>query len=152
MFQGLLPFYLELTKKRDFVTAFAGLPLVFEAMLAVIATSQCRELRDALGYKAWKTVRRHVASLVQLIVAGGEHISDLAVLRGDGGLEKFVGFRPSSPTQVKEFLYRFHGGLDGHPLTPQEDAELSVKGQATIRPERHSRRASTGPHVDPRPL
>ena len=133
--QGLLPFQLALTKKRDFVTAYAGLPVVFEAMLAVIATSLYRELRDALGYKSWKTVRRHVASLVLLIVAGGEHISDLAVLRGDGGLEKLIGFRPSSPTQAKEFLYRFHQGLDGHRLTPEEDAELSVKGHATIRPE-----------------
>ena len=133
--QGLLPFYLELTKKRDFVTAYAGLPVVFEAMMAVIPTSLYRELRGALGYRSWKVVRRHVASLVLLIVAGGEHISDLAVLRGDGGLEKLVGFRPSSPTQAKEFLYRFHQGLDGHLLTPEEDAELSVKGHATIRPE-----------------
>ncbi len=37
--QGLLPFQLALTKKRDFVTAYAGLPVVYEAMLAVIATS-----------------------------------------------------------------------------------------------------------------
>lgn len=133
--QGLLPFYLELTKKRDFVTAYAGLPVMLEAMMAVIPTSLYRELRDALGYRSWKVVRRHVASLVLLIVAGGEHVSDLAVLRGDGGLEKLIGFRPSSPTQAKEFLYRFHQGLDGHLLTPEEDAELSVKGRAAIRPE-----------------
>ena len=133
--QGLLPFQVELTKKRDFVTAYAGLPVVYEAMLAVIATSLYRELRDALGYRSWKVVRRHLASLVLLIAAGGEHLSDLAVLRGDHGLEKLVGFRPSSPTQAKDFLYRFHQGLDGHRLTPAEDAELSVKGHATIRPE-----------------
>ncbi|MFH1465955.1 MAG: IS1380 family transposase [Pseudomonadota bacterium] len=133
--QGLLPFDIELTEKRDFVTAYAGLPVAFEAMLAVIPISLYRELRDALGYKSWKTVRRHLASLVLLIVAGGEHISDLAVLRADGGLEKLIGFLPSSPTQAKDFLYRFHQGLDGHPLTPEEDAELSVKGRATIRPE-----------------
>jgi hypothetical protein len=72
---------------------------------------------------------------VLLIAAGGEHLSDLAVLRGDHGLEKFVGFWPSSPTQAKDFLYRFHQGLDGHRLTAAEDAELSVKGHATIRPE-----------------
>ena len=133
--QGLLPFQLALTKKRDFVTAYAGLPVVYEAMLAVIATSLYRELRDALGYRSWKVVRRHLASLVLLIAAGGEHLSDLDVLRGDHGLEKLVGFRPSSPTQAKDFLYRFHQGLDGHRLTPEEDAELSVKGHATIRPE-----------------
>ena len=133
--QGLLPFYIELTKKRDFVTAYAGLPLVLEAMLAVIAHSLYRELRDVLGYKSWKTVRRHLTSLVLLIAAGGEHISDLEVLRADHGLEKLIGFRPSSPTQAKDFLYRFHQGLDGHRLTPAEDAELSVKGRATIRLE-----------------
>ena len=133
--QGLLPFYIELTKKRDFVTAYAGLPVVLEAMLAVIAHSLYRELRDVLGYKSWKTVRRHLTSLVLLIAAGGEHISDLEVLRSDYGLEKLIGFRPSSPTQAKDFLYRFHQGLDGHRLTPAEDAELSVKGRATIRLE-----------------
>jgi len=133
--QGLLPFHYQLTEKPDFVTAYAGLPVVYEAMLAVIAHSLYRELRKALGYKSWKVVRRHLASLVLLIVAGGEHISDLDVLRADAGLEKIIGFRPSSPTQAKEFLYKFHQGLDGHLLTPEEDAALSVKGHATIRLE-----------------
>ena len=50
--QGLFPFDLELTKKRDFVTAHAGLAVVYEAMLAVIAPSRYRELRDALGYRS----------------------------------------------------------------------------------------------------
>ncbi len=133
--QGLVPFNYKLTARRDFVTAYAGLPVVYEAILTVVDNSLYRELRDALGYRSWKVVRRHLASLVLLIAAGGDHLSDLDMLRADPGLEALVGFLPSSPTQAKDFLYRFHQGLDGHRLTSEEDSKLSVKGQATIRPE-----------------
>jgi hypothetical protein len=37
--------------------------------------------------------------------------------------------------EAKDFFYRFHQGEDGHRLTEAEDAALSVRGTATIRPE-----------------
>jgi hypothetical protein len=46
-----------------------------------------------------------------------------------------LGFVPSSPTQAKDFLYRFHQRSDGQMLTDEDDAALSVQGKAQIRPE-----------------
>jgi hypothetical protein len=133
--QHLLPFKIELLNEPEAVTAHAGLPLVLEAMRAAIPAARYRELRDALGYENWKVARRHVESLILLVCAGGEHLSDLAVLRGDAGLEKLVGFRMSSPSQAKDFLYRFHQHADGRPLAREDDLGLSVVGTATIRDE-----------------
>jgi hypothetical protein len=92
-------------------------------------------LAKALRLKGWRTARRHLESLVLLVAAGGEHISDLAYLRADEGLRRLLGFELSSPTQAKGFLYAFHQAEDGRPLTADDDEELSVKGEARIRAE-----------------
>lgn len=134
--QGVLPFKLDVsTDELANVTAHAGLPLVIEALRAVISNKFYRSLRKALGYKKWHVVRRHVESLLLLFVAGGDHVEDIAVLRADMGLARLLGFTPSSATQLKDFLYRFHQASDGRRLTKEEDAALSHKGEATIREE-----------------
>jgi hypothetical protein len=130
-----LPFKVELTDKPQLVTAFAALPLNIEMLRATINRERYRELARALGYKKHQTVRRHVESCVLLIAAGGDHIDDLKQLRDDPGLPKMIGFTISSPTQVKDFLYRFHQSEEGRPLTDADDDRLSVKGTAQIRPE-----------------
>jgi hypothetical protein len=135
IYQGLLPYKLEVADCADPVTAYAGLGIVVEAATATWPRKVWRELRDALGYRSRKVVRRHVLSLVALVAAGGEHISDLATLRGDRGLRIMLGFKPSSPTQAKEFLYRFHQAEDGRLLTDEDDDELSVRGFAQLRAE-----------------
>ena len=99
--QGLLGFHVELTDKAEPVTAYAALPLVVETLRACIAVARYRQLRDALGYRSWRAVRRHVESLLLLFASGGEHMSDLEVLRADKGLEVMLGGRLSSPSQVK---------------------------------------------------
>jgi len=133
--QGLLGFHVELTDKAEPVTAYAALPLVVETLRACIAVARYRQLRDALGYRSWRAVRRHIESLVVLVASGGEHMSDLEVLRADKGLEVMLGGRLSSPSQVKDFLYRFHQHADGRSLGEADDAELSVVGKAQIRAE-----------------
>lgn len=133
--QTLLPFKIELTNRPDAVTGHGGLPIILEIMMAVIAKSLYRNLRDALGYSNRKAIARHLQSLVLLLAAGGEHLSDLEVLRSDHGLEKLLGFKISSSSQVKEFLYAFHQNKEGRPFTEEEDAELSKVGEARIRPE-----------------
>ena len=134
--QGVLPFKLDVsTDNVANVTAHAGLPLMVEALRAVISNKCYRSLRRALGYKKWQVVRRHVESLVLLFVAGGDHVDDISTLRADMGLAQLLGFEPSSSTQLKDFLYRFHQAGDGRRLTKKEDAELSHKGEATIREE-----------------
>ena len=133
---GQLPFKLIVSARGEpEVTAHAGVPLVVEVALAVIDKRQYRALRDALGYTSYRVVRRHVLSLVTLIATGGECIDDLETLRADQGLALLLGFELSSPTQMKEFLYRFHQREDGEALTAEEDERLSAAGQAQIRPE-----------------
>jgi hypothetical protein len=133
--QGLLPFKIEFVEKAESVTAHAGLPLLIEATLAVLPPKVFRSLRKALGYRSLTTVRRHLLSLVALIGAGGEHLSDLDTLRGDEGLHRLLGFKLSSPSQAKDFLYRFHQAQDGRLLTDEDDDLLTVRGKAQIRPE-----------------
>jgi len=133
--QGLLSYKLEITDRTDPITAYAGLGILVETVLAALPKQVWRELRDALGYGSWKVVRRHVQSLVALVAAGGEHVSDLATLRADQGLRIMLGYKVSSPTQAKDFLYRFHQAQDGRLLTDEDDDELSVRGTAQIREE-----------------
>ncbi len=133
--QGLLPYKVEVTGRPERVTAYAGLPVVVEALRAVASKALYRELRDALGYGSWKTVRRHVESLVLLLASGGECLDDVRMLRGDPGLAVLLGGEPSSATQLKVFLYRFHQHPAGRPWTVAEDAALAQKGTAEIRAE-----------------
>jgi len=135
IYQGLLPYKLEVVERPDTITAYAGLGLVVETTLAAFPKRAWRELRDALGYRSWKVVRRHLLSLMALVAAGGEHLSDLATLRADLGLRIMLGFKLSSPTQAKDFLYRFHQAEDGRALTDEDDDDLSVRGKARIRAE-----------------
>jgi hypothetical protein len=136
VFQGVLPFKLVVTNEDlSHVTAHAGVPLIVEAMRRLIPTRLYRRLRKALGYKRWPVVRRHVESIAMLLVAGGNHVSDIEVLRADEGLSRLVGFEASCATQLKEFLYRFHQAVDGQRLTRDDDFRLAVRGEAKIRPE-----------------
>jgi len=133
--QGLLPFKIELIRDPLDVTSLGGLPLMVEAMRLLLRKRLYKRLRDALGYRSYKVVQRHLESLVALVVAGGSCIDDLDTLRADPGLCKLLGYTPSSPTQAKDFLYRFHQAEAGEMLPPAADGELAVKGVASIRPE-----------------
>jgi hypothetical protein len=131
--QGLLPYKIEFVSRAETVTAHAGLPLVIEAAIAMVPSKALRPLRKALGYRTVEPVRRHLFSLIALICAGGDHLSDLQTLRADRGLGRLLGFEPSGSTQAKDFLYRFHQAEDGRPLTDEDDDLLSVRGKAQIR-------------------
>jgi hypothetical protein len=128
--QFVLPFKIDFQPSATKATAHAGLPLLLEALRAVIPRSAYKRLAKALGLKRWRTARRHLESLVLLVAAGGEHLCDLEYLRADEGLRRLLGFELSSPTQAKEFLYAFHQAEDGRRLTADDDEELSVKGEA----------------------
>jgi len=130
-----LPFKIEMTPKRLDVTAHGGLPVVLEAARMAWPKAWYRRLRDALGYKSWKAVRRHVESVLLLAAAGGEAVDDLKVLAADAGLEQLLGFELSSPTRVKEFLYRFDQDGKGVGLSREESASKSQQGSAVIRGE-----------------
>jgi len=133
--QGLLPYKIEFVDRAETVTSHAGLPLVIEAAMALLPAKALHPLRKALGYATLTPVRRHLFRLIALIAAGGDHWSDLETLRADRGLCNLLSNEPSSPTQAKDFLYRFHQAEDGQVLTDDDDARLSVRGRAQIRPE-----------------
>ena len=85
--QGVLPFKLEVSDEdKECLTAHAALPLVVELMRKLLGSREYKRLSKALGYARWKTARRHLESLVLLIVAGGDCLDDLQVLRADAGL------------------------------------------------------------------
>lgn len=133
--QGVLGFQVVVEKPAVGVTSFAGLVVLAELLRVVVKKKEYRRLAQALGFQSWRTVRRHFESLVLLLASGGEALSDIETLRGDPGLPKLLGFKPSSATQIKEFLYRFHQDEDGKVLGSKADGELAVKGKAQIRPE-----------------
>jgi len=130
-----LPYKIETTPKRLNVTAHGGLPLVLEAMRVIWPKSCCRRLAKALHYKSWKTVRRHVESLVLLIAAGGCTVDDPNILSADEGLTQLLGFELSSPSRAKELLYKFDQSENGKFLLRSESAALSRQGHAFILPE-----------------
>jgi hypothetical protein len=133
--QRILPFKIEVVGNTARATARAGLPLILEGLRALLLRPLYRRLARALGYRRWKVVRRHLESLVLLIADGGDCLADLAHLRADEGLRRLIGFKISSPTQAKEFLYAFHQAQDGARLSDEDDRLLSVVGHATIRAE-----------------
>jgi hypothetical protein len=142
---GRLSFKLVIKKEQVAkVTAYAGLPLVVETVLAVAKRKHWKQLARALGYERWQTVYRHVLTVLALQVSGGETLSDAEALRADGALAELIGFEASSPTQLKDFLYRFHQREDGSPLSEDDDAALTVAGRAQIRPEGPALRALEG--------
>lgn len=132
--QGVLPFKIE-SAKAGHLTSFSGVPVGVELCRRVFGHKVYRALARRLRLGNSGVVRRHVESVVSLLISGGDCIEDIERLRVDGGLARLLGFKPSCRTQLKEFLYAFHQDTHGHRLTPSQDGELSQAGKATIRPE-----------------
>ncbi len=132
---NFLSYQVESVESETTSTAYAGVPLLVEAFLRLVSRQQLAELAQATQIRNTKTLVRHLVSLISLMASGGEHISDIEVLRADGGLGCLIGMQLSSATQLKDFLYRFSQRPDGMVLTAEQDQALSQKGHAQIRPE-----------------
>jgi hypothetical protein len=105
---GLLPYTIEIVEDADAVTAHAGLPLVLETMRKLGVSAN---LDAELGLRQ----RNHGAtdsakseSIVLLMAAGGDCISDIDVLRADEGLQRLVGAEFPTQEVLRTFLYGFH--------------------------------------------
>jgi Transposase DDE domain group 1 len=105
---GLLPYTIEIVEDADAVTAHAGLPLVLETMRKLGVSAN---LDAELGLRQ----RNHGAtdsakseSIVLLMAAGGDCISDIDVLRADKGLQRLVGAEFPTQEVLRTFLYGFH--------------------------------------------
>lgn len=134
MSQMPLSYRIDERPTREDLSARAGLPLLLETMRAVTPHVDYDNFSKHLKMSA-NVVRRHTESLALLIAAGGEVIDDVRTLRGDTGLCSLLGFSPSCPTQLKNFLYAFHRDERGAVLTDDADRARSVRGKAQIRPE-----------------
>ncbi len=106
--KGLLPYTIEVVEDADAVTAHAGLPLVLETMRKLGVSAN---LDAELGLRQ----RNHGAtdsakseSIVLLMAAGGDCISDIDVLRADKGLQRLVGAEFPTQEVLRTFLYGFH--------------------------------------------
>ncbi len=62
--QGILPFKIEIVDDALDVTAYAGLPLVLEAMRSLLSKRFYRKLAKAIGYRSWRVLRRHVDATI----------------------------------------------------------------------------------------
>lgn len=108
MRQGLLPYGVEVVEAADTVTARGGLALAVEAMRALGVS---RAIKHHVRIRQRARGRDEVAmieALVMLLVAGGECLDDLAVLRADQGLCRLLERELPSPDAARRFLYAFH--------------------------------------------
>lgn len=133
--QERLPFNFVITERPDYVTGHAGVPFIIEYFRMLISRRYYKDLARVLYFRSWKTVRLRLESLIVLIISGGTSLDDLNMLRGDDGLCLLLGGKPSSPSQAKDFLYRFQQDKSGQVLPKEADFELSVMGRAVIREE-----------------
>lgn len=133
--QHRVSYSVEFVESNATLTGHAGLALLVDGLDWVMGRTGWQELAVSVGLKNAQTARRHLISLVALMASGGEHVSDLAELRADDGLSRMLGGMMSSPTQVKDFLYRFHQDADGLAVTEEQDEEWRKRTGAQLRPQ-----------------
>jgi hypothetical protein len=132
--QGILPVVFEATPRPMDLTAYAGLTLVSETMLAlglddVVSTELVLRERQR-GYSEFEKL--HAVVLVQ--AAGGECVEDVRVLGRDAGLLRLVARPWPSPDALHAFLSEFHDDtqMAARPPTgawiPAEPAALQALG------------------------
>jgi len=116
--QGVLPYIVEILKRADAITAWAGLPLVVETMRALGLDRLVRKHVHVRKRERGYSETKQVEAFVQLMASGGECIEDIEILKADAGLCRLVGDLPGADA-ARNFLYEFH------------DDELIKKAQAS---------------------
>jgi hypothetical protein len=99
---------LQILPARISTTAFAGLPLIarLAESLGLIPALQQRLhffKRRQRGYSIWQLV----LSLMLLLIAGGESLTDIQLLQSDRSLKRLLGWpRLPAATTLGQFLHR----------------------------------------------
>lgn len=131
--QGILPFIFETAPQPMDLTAFAGLTLVSETMLALGLDEVVREhlqLRARQrGYEEFDKLQ----ALVLVQAAGGDCVEDVRILARDAGLVRLLARPLPSPDALHDFLGAFHdeAQVAGRPgagvaWIPDENAALGA--------------------------
>jgi hypothetical protein len=108
MKQGLLPYGVEVVEEAGAVTARGGLALVVEAMRALgVSRAIKHHVRIRQRARGSDEVAM-IEAMVMLLVAGGECIDDMGVLRADQGLCRLLDRELPWPDATRRFLYEFH--------------------------------------------
>jgi hypothetical protein len=105
---GLLPYTIEVVDDDAAVTAHAGLPLVVETMRKLGVSAK---LDAELGIRQRNngmTDSAKAEGIVLLMASGGECMSDIDVLRADGGLQRLLDSGLPTQEVIRSFLYAFH--------------------------------------------
>jgi hypothetical protein len=106
--QGILPFAFEAAQQPMDLTAFAGLTLVSETMLALCLDDMVQERlqlrKRRQGYNQFDKL--HALVLVQ--AARGDCLEDVRIPARDAGLVRLLGRSLPSPDSLHDFLGAFH--------------------------------------------
>jgi len=87
----MLPYTVQVTNNDDGVTAYAGLPMVVEAMRVLKVSEQLDEQLGIRQRNNGATDAQKVEAIVLVMVAGGTCLGDINKLRADKGLERLLG-------------------------------------------------------------
>ena len=108
MAQGILPFVFEAAAQPMDLTAFAGLALVSETMLALgldeVVGERLHLRHRQRGYDEFDKLQ----ALVLVQAAGGECVEDVRILARDTGLGRLLARPLPSPDALHDFLGGFH--------------------------------------------
>jgi hypothetical protein len=121
------------------VTSHAGLPTLAETFRALGGTkSTSRHLNGKQRERGYSDAEM-IESFLLLLSAGGDHLDDFDLLRGDVGLARLMDHEIPSSSKARQFLYSFHDEelLEKRPdreeqaaWIPEESARL--KGLAQV--------------------
>lgn len=131
----VLSFKLEETENDSTLTSHAGLPLIHELFRKLkLPRLIMKHLKlKKKGWKEWELIE----TIVALVVAGGEHMEDVALLRSDVAMQQLLKQRSGIPSAkaIERFLKLFHEEAskpeDSKAWVPQESAALQGLGTIT---------------------
>jgi hypothetical protein len=123
---GLKRFVYATERSDEGVTAWAGLPLMMEAFHAFGVAQACEEEVRLKKRDRGPSEAQWVEAAVTLLLAGGERVEDLEILKQDDGLRRlWPALGQMSARSLLDFLVRFDDPTQ----------EGSVRGKAVIREE-----------------
>lgn len=92
----------------DGVTSHAGLPILAETFFALNGRKLVRQHLSSKQPQRGYSDEKMIASFSMVLSAGGEHLDDFDLLRGDRGLVRLLDHDIPSSSTARQFLYTFH--------------------------------------------
>jgi hypothetical protein len=105
---GEFLFQLDPEPLEECVTAYAGIPLLVQAMRSLDVPGSVKRHVQVKQRQRGLDEAGYVESFVVLNALGGECLEDFDRLREDEGLSEMLGHEMPSPEAARKFLYQFH--------------------------------------------